>query len=131
MKTSKYLIISLLVFLFIGVSCEKEFLEKKPIIGVTEDNFYQTEADAVAAINAAYATLQYELTPAGHFRWFWGDIMSDDSEKGGSGDNDAYELLQLETFQAPVNGELLESEWKADFQGIYRANVVLEKVPPI
>lgn len=111
--------------------CRKEFLERKPIIGVTEENFYRTEADAVAAVNAAYATLQFQLSPAGHFRWFWGDIMSDDATKGGSGDNDVNALLLLETFRGPTNTDLLESEWGADYEGIYRANVVLEKVPGI
>lgn len=112
-------------------SCEKDFLEKKPIIGVTEENFYKTEADAIAAVNAAYATLQFQLSPAGHFRWFWGDIMSDDAVKGGSGDNDVNTLLQLENFNGPVNTDLLESEWGANYEGIYRANVVLAKVPAI
>ncbi len=123
-------LIAVFAGLFLG-ACTKDFLEKDPIIGITEENFYKTEADAIAAVNAAYATLQFQLSPAGHFRWFWGDIMSDDSEKGGSGDNDTNTLLQLETFKGPVNTELLESEWGANYEGIYRANVVLEKVPPI
>ena len=123
-------IIFLFPLLLIG-ACKDAFLEKNPLIGVTEENFYRTEADAVAAINAAYAPLQFQLSPAGHFRWFWGDIMSDDSSKGGSGDNDANDLLQLETFRGPTNTEMLESEWGANYEGVYRANVVLEKVPPI
>lgn len=123
----------ILLLLFTGLfsACTKEFLEKKPIVGITEDNFYRTEEDALAAVNAAYATLQFQLSPAGHFRWFWGDIMSDDAIKGGSGDNDANNLLQLETFRGPTNTDLLESEWGANYEGIYRANVVLEKVPSI
>lgn len=125
----KKILISSLVFF--AISCNKDFLEKKPIVGVTEDNFYRTEADAIAAVNAAYAPLQFQISPAGHFRWFWGDIMSDDAIKGGSGDNDANSLLQLETFLGPTNTDLLESEWSANYEGIYRANVVLEKVPPI
>lgn len=125
----KYIVFTgLLAFL---VGCGKDFLDRKPIVGNTADNFYKTEEDAIAAVNAAYATLQFELSPAGHFRWFWGDIMSDDSEKGGSGQNDVVELTRLETFQGPVNTDLLESEWNADYEGIYRANVVLEKVPAI
>lgn len=115
--------------LFLG--CSKDLLDKDPIVGVTESNFYQTEEDAISAVNAAYAALQFELTPAGHFRWFWGDIMSDDSEKGGSGINDAFELHQLENFDGITNGNLLTAEWKANYQGIYRANVVLEKIPDI
>ncbi len=127
MKKLKYLSFSL-VFLF---ACQKEVLEKSPIIGVTEENFYKTEADAVSAVNGAYAALQFELTPAGHFRWFWGDIMSDDSVKGGSGPNDAPNLAALENFQGPTNTDYLEAEWAANYEGIYRANVVLERVPPI
>ncbi len=126
---NKSFFVALLCLVF--TACQKEFLEKSPIVGITEENFYRTEADAIAAVNAAYATLQFQLSPAGHFRWFWGDIMSDDAVKGGSGDNDANALLQLETFKGVANTDLLESEWGADFEGIYRANVVLEKVPPI
>lgn len=112
-------------------ACEKEFLNQSPIVGTTEENFYRTAEDAFAAVNAAYASLQFQLSPGGHFRWFWGDIMSDDAIKGGSGDNDVNDLLQLETFKGPSNTPLLEAEWGADYEGIYRANVVLEKVPGI
>ena len=112
-------------------SCEKDFLEKSPIVGTTEENFYRNEADAIAAVNAAYASLQFQLSPAGHFRWFWGDIMSDDAVKGGGSDNDVAPLFELENFIGKTNTDLLEAEWGADYEGIYRANVVLEKVPPI
>jgi hypothetical protein len=123
---------SIFLLLLLGLSaCQKDFLDKSPIVGVTEENFYRTEQDAIAGVNAAYATLQFQLSPAGHFRWFWGDIMSDDAIKGGSGDNDVNALLQLETFRGPVNTDLLEAEWGANYEGIYRANVVLEKVPAI
>ena len=113
------------------LSCSKEFLERGPLVGQVEENFYQNEEDAIAAINAVYATLQFELTPAGHFRWFWGDIMSDDSDKGGEGDNDQFTLKQLEEFEGPTNTEYLQAEWEANYEGIYRANKVLERVPDI
>jgi starch-binding outer membrane protein, SusD/RagB family len=130
MKIRKITIVLILAALGLA-ACQKEFLEKKPLVGSTIENFYKTEADAIAAINAAYAPLQFELSPAGHFRWFWGDIMSDDSEKGGSGDNDQPLLAALEQFQGPVNTDYLESEWAADYEGIYRANLVLTHVPGI
>src|SRR5690606_37642162 len=41
------------------------------------------------------------------------------------------ELLLLETFRGQANTDMLESEWSANYEGIYRANVVLEKVPDI
>lgn len=129
MKRYTLIIIGLLAISL--TACKKEFLDRAPLVGVTEENFYRNAEDAIASVNAAYAALQFELSPAGHFRWFWGDIMSDDSEKGGSGDNDVFDLLRLETFQGPTNTDLLESEWSANYQGIYRANLTLENVPDI
>ncbi len=129
MKKTTYVILIITAFLF--SACEKDFLDRSPIVGTTEGNFYRTSEDAVAAVNAAYAAMQFQLSAAGHFRWFWGDIMSDDTDKGGSGDNDVNALLQLETFKGPVNTDLLEAEWGADYEAIYRANVVLEKIPAI
>ncbi len=123
--------IPLIITIFLLPSCVGDFLEREPIIGSVEDNFYQTEADAIAAVNAAYAALQFEMTPGGHFRWFWGDMMSDDTEKGGEGDNDQFELKQLESFQGLTNTEYLQAEWEANYEGIYRANKVIEKVPEI
>ena len=125
----KNIIIIALLSAFILTGCSKDFIDREPVVGTTEATFYQTEQDAIFAINSAYSSLQFEMSPAGHFRWFWGDIMSDDSEKGGSGDNDVFPLLQLETFQGPTNTDLLEAEWRADYVGVYRANVVLDKIP--
>lgn len=122
---------SIILIIFVLASCENSFLERSPIIGITQDNFYETEEDAIAAVNSAYAALQFELSPGGHFRWFWGDIMSDDSNKGGSGDNDVAELGELENFLGPVDTDMLEGEWSACYEGIYRANTVLEYVPPM
>ena len=111
--------------------CTSDFIDKDPIVGETIENFYRNEADALASVNAAYAALQFESSPAPHFRFFWGDIMSDDAVKGGSGDNDGFPLLLLETFEGPTNTTYLESEWATAYEGIYRANVVLENVPGI
>lgn len=130
-KNMKKIFIPILLVVVAITACQKDFLEKSPIVGTTEENFYKTEADAIASVNAAYAAMQFQLSPAGHFRWFWGDIMSDDAVKGGSGDNDVNALLLLETFKGPANTDLLEAEWGADYEAIYRANVTLEKVPPI
>lgn len=112
-------------------ACQKEFLDRESLVNETESNFYKTEDDAIAAVVAAYDVLQFELSPNGHFRWFWGDIVSDDATKGGSGDNDVASLGKLERFEGQANNELLESEWSANYKGIARANIVLEKVPDI
>jgi len=113
-------------------SCEG-FLQRENLTAITDDNFYQDEDDALAALTAAYSTLQLDgqIVNAGHFRWFWGDIVSDDADKGGSGPNDVASLGRLENFEGRPNSELLSAEWLADYDGIYYANVVLENVPDI
>ena len=120
------------LLLVLSSGCDK-FLQKDLLTAVTEENFYQTEEDALAALYAAYSTLQYDgqLTPSGQFRWFWGDVVSDDTDKGGSGPNDAASLGRLERFEGSSNNELLHAEWLADYDAIYYSNVVLDKVPGI
>jgi len=130
-RKNRFISIAAVFSLVAFLSCNKDFLDRSPLVGTTVENYYRTPEDAVAAVNAAYAALQFELSPAAHFRWFWGDIMSDDAEKGGSGDNDNFELLLLSTFRGPTNTDMLEGEWSANYDGIYRANVVLERVPAI
>ena len=98
--------------LFIGffavslVACKSEFLDVKPLVGSTEANFFLNAADAESATIACYNNLQQEVTNiqgssqlAPHFRWYFGDIVSDDSHKGGSGDGDEPELFLFENFQ--------------------------------
>ena len=36
------------------VSCSDDFLEKAPLDSINTENFYQTEADAIAAINGLF-----------------------------------------------------------------------------
>ena len=59
-----------------------------PLVGSTEANYYLTPEDAEAATIACYNNLQQEVTNiqgsaqlAAHFRWYFGDICSDDSFK--------------------------------------------------
>ena len=85
------------------VSCKQDFLERTPVVGATEANYYRTPEDALAATIACYNTLQQEVTniqgSSGlkpHFRWYFGDVCSDDSDKGGSGDGDDPQLYDFE-----------------------------------
>lgn len=118
--------------------CKKDFLEVEPLVGSTEANYYQTAGDAQAAIIACYNPLQQEVTPiqgsgqlAPHFRWYFGDIVSDDSEKGGSGDGDEPELFQFENFQGTSGSKLILGEWQNAYRGIAYCNIALEKIPDI
>lgn len=130
MKNLLYIFIASL--LCIGVfSCEDE-LNKLPIVGELESNFYKNAGDAVNAVTAAYDPLQYNFTnDVYHFRWFMGDFASDDAIKGGSGVTDQPQLEELSTYLATPNNIHLNSQWTANYIGIYRCNLVLENIPGI
>ncbi|NNE55726.1 MAG: hypothetical protein HKN32_06875, partial [Flavobacteriales bacterium] len=134
-KTSIYTLLAVSVLFF---ACKKEFLEVEPVVGSTEANYYQTAGDAESAIIACYNPLQQEVSPlqgtgqlAPHFRWYFGDIVSDDSDKGGSGDGDEPELLQFENFQGTSASKLTLGEWQIAYKAIAYCNIALEKIPDI
>ena len=59
MKTQTYTILTLSFMLLLGIpACDDAFLDRQPPSSLTEDIFYQTEADAISAVNVAYSSLQ-------------------------------------------------------------------------
>ena len=119
-------------------ACKKEFLDINPLVGSTEANYYQTAADAQAAIVACYNPLQQEVTNiqgsselSAHFRWYFGDIVSDDAIKGGSGDGDEPQLFLFENFQGNGSSKLVLGEWQAAYKGIAYCNLALARIPEI
>ena len=110
--------------------CGEKFLDAAPRDSVTTENFYRTESDAVQATNAVYS----ELKGAGQYNkalWGIGDIMSDNSNTGGSGGNDGTYAQELDNFNIPSSNDLITRLWGGCYVGIGRANLVLERVPAI
>lgn len=125
MKKIKYLVFSLA---FLTVSCSKE-LDLIPIGSISQTNFYKTSEDANAAVAACYNTFL-----GFHTRWpvvtgvdMWGDIQSSDAEP--HPDGIAWNQIYQYTLQ-PDNGEV-GGQWFLIYQGLYRANIALEKIPGI
>src|SRR5690606_8300831 len=110
-------------------ACDKR-LDLQPIGSVTEDNFYQTAEDADAAIIACYHSL---ILWVGDNGWMvsglemWGDILSSDMEP--HADIVSWQQLQQST-HTPANNNI-RAEWDNIYQGIYRANKAIEKIPEI
>ncbi|WP_234567314.1 RagB/SusD family nutrient uptake outer membrane protein [Rhodohalobacter sp. 614A] len=127
----KKLIISFLIFLAVASwGCEDQILNKQSPNEVTAVNFYKTEDDAVAAINAVYDALQYR----GLFKnsyWSIGDITSDDADKGDGGKSDGPAWWEFDLFDIKSTNSLLADSWADSYTGIYRANIALERIPAI
>ncbi|HRI22622.1 MAG TPA: RagB/SusD family nutrient uptake outer membrane protein, partial [Panacibacter sp.] len=125
----KYFKISV-VLLFItvtSVQCKKSLLQIDPTIpNKTVENYYSTEAEALTAVIATYTPLQAMYNGAA---WHIGDIMSDDCDLGGGGGGDGLETAALDNFTVDAFNPISFLMWSQCYFGIYRANLVLEKIP--
>jgi starch-binding outer membrane protein, SusD/RagB family len=90
----------------------------------------KTEKQALLATNAVYDATAWRYSQE-IFEWFLGDVVSDDAEKGGENAADWAELQQLKEFKANAANSISFSRWSELYQGIYRANIVIERVPDI
>ncbi|MEO6097314.1 MAG: RagB/SusD family nutrient uptake outer membrane protein, partial [Fibrobacteria bacterium] len=106
------------------------FLDKEPLGVESSANFLKTENQAILATTAVYDAAAWRFSQE-IFEWFLGDVVSDDAEKGGESAADWAELQQLKDFRANAANSISFGRWSELYQGIYRANVVITKVPSI
>lgn len=127
MKT-KSLLLVLAFVLALQSGCKKDFLDLKPNNAITDENFYQTQTDAIQATNSVYTPLQGLYNGAA---WQILDIMSDDADKGGGGANDAAEIFELDNFTLTSFNPHTTLYYTQCYLGVQRANLVLNRVPGI
>ena len=118
-------IISLVIILSAS-SCTKE-LEQTPHL-IYYDNYYQTQDDAITAVNAVYDVLG-SVNQYSSYLWLIQDIGSDDCNARATL-NDP-NLHEFNSYAIQTTNNYLARIWQGSYLGISRANVVLEKVPPI
>lgn len=106
----------------ISTGCVDSFLDREPISDVTEGNFFQTGADAEAALIAAYDALQSEYYIFD--RLINGEVTSDNCYAGGDNPNN----FQIDEFRVATNNGNVERDWRYLYDGISRANAVLDNV---
>jgi hypothetical protein len=126
MKTLRTINIIALTVLFAGCS---DFLSVSPQSELTQEAFPTTSADALQATNAVYTTLRDWHFHSGGFPI--PDIMSDDALKGSNPNDGANTIGPYDDFTHSPTQDGLDRWWNALFQGIRRANVVIENVPEI
>jgi hypothetical protein len=117
------------LFILMGlmVSCGDQ-LDLNPIGVVGQDDFYLTEADANASIIAAYnSILSFHTTGYPTGADMWGEIQSSDAAP--HPDGVAWNQIYQYTLQ-PDNGNV-RNQWFMIYQGIFRTNQALEKIPEI
>lgn len=122
MKNIKFVgvILSLVIF----ISCKKSFLEKTPPDALAESVYYSTADQAKAAVNAAYASLENQNLYTKYLTKLFiaptGDVILNNT--------DGYGLMN---FSFTATEPALFNAYSTLYEGVYRSNIVLQKVPGI
>ncbi len=108
-------------------ACES-FLDKEPLGMESDASFYTTPEAMDQALAATYDVMTtrdlYEVKD-----WAFGDVASDDAEAGGQeGGNDLPPMQDINSFIHISANRYCSEWWKELYKGIYRANIVLEKI---
>ena len=101
------------------------YLDRPPYGVLTEDIFYKTPDQLLQGLTDAYNYLgasEFE-TPL----FALGNIMTDDSEKGGGDINDQAAMYELSRFRAVASNAICLQLWTICYKGIYNCNIVIKK----
>lgn len=120
--------ISFALLTVVFISCS-DFLDIKPQGELTQEAFPTTASDALLATNAAYTSLRNWHYHSGGYPIL--DIMSDDTHKGSNPNDQLNTLGPYDNFTHTTTQDGLDRWWSTLYEGIKRANVVIEKVPLI
>ena len=118
-----------LFLIFTTQSCKKDFLELNPKGIKLESNYYQTQGEIFEGMVAAYDP----LTWGGSTNLWTMDLgllntASDDCYAGGSDASDQPNWVAYDAFALTPNLGPQRGLWNKYYTGIYRANLVLEKI---
>ncbi|MGO4875121.1 RagB/SusD family nutrient uptake outer membrane protein [Pedobacter psychrotolerans] len=114
--------------LFAASSCTKE-LNQQPLTSKSLASFLTTETEVEEYVNAVYGTLQSNGL-YGLYLPAFGEIPSDNTfDEVPANDGGMYG--QLDQFTTVASNGMLSDLWKNSYQGIQRANTVLNRIDGI
>lgn len=122
MKNHKTLLLALSCALTL-TSCSDSFFDLEPNDQVTVDKVYKTATDFKAAVNGCYAKLQSQVNFYTEFCEYRSDNLYLNAPTAGT--QDRYDIDQ---FQEKASNGLLETYWANFSNGVYRCNLVLDKI---
>lgn len=115
-------------------SCSDDFLDSEPITEITDTNYYKTPEDAFTALVGCYDGMQVASGGIGGLSFpVASEVLSDDCY-GGTGNSDNFAFQAVDEFdinRAPSQANLYEPLWEAYYKGIYRCNVLINKMDQI
>jgi hypothetical protein len=128
-KYLKYLAICTAGILVIP-ACKKSFLTVSPKGTNLESAYYRNQAEAFNGLVAVYDVVGFQgsndVTKLNTM-----DAGSDDQITGGGGPSDVNELQLFSTNRHDENQGPSGTLWSSSYQGVFRANVLLSKLPAV
>ncbi|GLR19669.1 RagB/SusD family nutrient uptake outer membrane protein [Portibacter lacus] len=108
-------------------SCDKDFLQKTPLDQGSVEGFFETSEDVVRAINGIYDVFQGDIW-GGAFYWYNHnfDILTDNGV-GCCPWEGQFSTIAEGTHNAGTGG-IINNKWDFGYEGIFRANSVLENI---
>jgi hypothetical protein len=123
-KLSLVILLSIII-----ISCSEEYLEVDPKGTALEENYYTNETEAYSALVSVYDVIGKQS------RGFENMIAmlnsgSDDHYTGGGSSSDGTQLQVFSNYTISESN-IGTSYWNDFYQGIFRANVLLTKLPDV
>jgi len=115
-------VFALVILILAG--CDDNFLTRTPPSSLNSETFYQTEEDAISAVNAAYGTLQNSPFYSEEYPKV-AEVPSDDILLHNTSG------FYMDNFTWSTAAAQIEEVWTISYEGIFRANLVLQNVPDI
>ncbi len=125
MKT-KYIFksIALSTLLSLSLTGCNDFLDTTQRGVTPQENFYQTDSEALQALYAIYDKLQSNNLNTFEYK----NILSDDAQAGGGGRSDNSAGNELNEFDIPASNTMLKPMFTKYYEMIYCCNILLKNV---
>ena len=119
-KINITVLLSVVVSMF---SCSDDFLEQKDLYRISNESYFKNEKEIGEALTGIYSVLAVEK---GHtFPILIANVLSDDMLGGGDGSGDSW-IRPVDKFEKNAKEDNFEPLWRRYYQGIFRANSILE-----
>lgn len=130
MKYNKYIKIAVVAILTSSaMSCSEEYLTLPADGQLTETNYYKDESEAFSGLVAAYDVIRKN---SGGFENMitMMNAGSDDHYAGGGGETDGVGIQSFSNY-SESQFTVPRSFWSDHYQGVFRANILLQYLPSI
>ena len=127
MKIFQKITLIMLVLLVCTTACNDEFLEKAPLDRGSVDGFFETQEDVTRALNGIYDVMQGSIWGGGLY-WMHQnfDILTDNGVGCCPWEQQYTTIAKGE--HNPTTGGIINTKWDFGYEGIFRANSVLENI---